>query len=139
MNNKVKSLFDDVKRFYESELSSALLPNGNRRSSRDESIICLIAVAWVLERRKYPVKWFHNDYYPCISIDQVYYDTSVPEGTTETKELYHGSIGQYRESDLYIVYDTYVGHDFDGTDFINAFSISHGGAIFPYSPKEELQ
>lgn len=133
MNHVVKKLFDEVTRFYELEMPSSAIHCFNR----NKYVICLIAVAWVLEKRGKRVKWLHNDYLPCFSIDDVYYDMSVPEGTVDTFKLRNGGSVMYRDSELFIVYDTYVKATHENIDFINAFSILSGGAIFPYGPDEE--
>lgn len=102
-------------------------------------VVCLIAVAWVLEVRGFDVIYYHNDYLPCFSVNGLYYDITVPTGTAYMNKLHMSIINKHRDSGLAIVYNTYLAHDFEGTDFINAFSIIYGGALFPYDPQEEYQ
>lgn len=137
MTKRVKTYFEEVSSFYDKELMGLPLPNGNERSFKDRFVLCLIAVAWVLEKDGYKVMWYHNDHLPFFAVDQVYYDITIPEGTTDSGNLHHGGANGYRESDLFIIYKTYLSKDYEGTDFINAFSIKNQGAIFPYSPDEE--
>lgn len=125
MKKEVIALFNSVKLLYATELGALPKANGNRRTVKDEYITCLVAVAWVLERRGYLIKWSHNDNYPRCTINGAYYDNSM-----------YGSPYGYRSSELFIIYDTYLRNDHESTDFISAFSISNGGAIFPYGPEE---
>lgn len=132
----VKDLFDMVKVSYAREFDTVVASGTGWGAIRDKRVTCLIAVAWVLESRGVSLQYHYNDYLPCFSIKNVYYDLTKPYGTSEVKNLKHGGNIDYRASELFIVYDNYLSRNYEAVDFINAFSISNQGAIFPYDPDE---